>query len=192
MKGWKIDRVEPHVKGRIAEALVETIFRTSGVPITHFGHQYRTLDFTDNDGDERGGGSGYDEVRYRASLAPDFMIRNRRGRHELIEVKYSRQGRFVREDIRKLRALERFWAPKLIVVSYNPGFRKIVIPCFSVIHPPYAFCDDGNPLVREDPLKERDWGITEGALQEAERLAVPLYDALMTPEQRKRNQLRQD
>lgn len=159
-------RIEDLVKGRIAEAIVEILFKASGMRVYYLGFEWKQQHLF-----QRANGGDANAVLDRLYDMPDFVVENNSGKHELVEVKFRQQGRFVfekadKDDISRekkmIKKLKEGWAPTIILVSYNTT-TKFYRPPFQVLVPPYEIARDGNPI---NPISVREysqWKITEEA-----------------------------
>ena len=112
------------VKGRIAETLIEEMFKKSGYQVYRFGYEAILQNISQINTDLKGS-----ETKDRIRSIPDFIVVSPKGSVQLIEVKYSSDGK-LRKD--KLQKYLDFWneARIILVTSEEPHFKITYIRNF--------------------------------------------------------------
>ena len=116
------------VKGRIAETLIEEMFKKSGYQVYRFGYE-RLLENICQLKQELVDSSTFERIR----SIPDFLVVDPEGNVQLIEVKYRSSGEILPEELKKYAY---FWeeARIILVTPKEPHFRISYIK---------RFCEDG-------------------------------------------------
>lgn len=129
------------LEGRIAEDIVEYIFKASGIEIYRSGAEnYSEL----IKAIVRGRKLAYDETLRILFKVPDFIVVDTNKDDVIfLEVKYRQQGRFDQGDLSGLRILEENWKAHLMLISNNAHYKK---PHFQILIPPYKLDEERNPL----------------------------------------------
>ncbi|MEK6932718.1 MAG: hypothetical protein AABW56_02890 [Nanoarchaeota archaeon] len=104
------------VKGRIAETLVEEMFKKSGYKVYRFGYEAILQNISQSNIDIKDS-----ETKEKIRSIPDFVVVSPKGSIQLIEVKYSADGILSKLKLKKY--LE-FWneARVILVSSKEPYF----------------------------------------------------------------------
>lgn len=112
------------VKGRIAETLIEEMFKNSGYQVYRFGYEAILENIVQlkkkiNDS----------KTYNRVKSIPDFLVVSPNGDLQLIEVKYRSSGEIKPEELEKYSS---FWkeARFILVTSKEPHFRIAYIKSF--------------------------------------------------------------
>lgn len=106
------------VKGRIAETLVEEMFKKSGYQVYRFGYE-AILENVSQSGYKIKDSDTWNRIR----SIPDFLVISPNGSIQLIEVKYSKTGTI---SPSKLEKYANFWEEaRIIVVGPNEPHFKI-------------------------------------------------------------------
>ena len=105
------------VKGRIAETLVEEMFKKSKYQVYRFGYEAILQNISQINVDIRDS-----ETKDKIRSIPDFIVVSPHGSVQLIEVKYSSDGKLNKDNLKKY--LD-FWSEARIVLvsSKKPHFQ---------------------------------------------------------------------
>jgi len=105
------------VKGRIAETLVEEMFKKSGYQVYRFGYEAILQNISQINTDIKNS-----ETKEKIRSIPDFVVVSPKGSIQLIEVKYSSDGKLRKDQLQKYL---KFWteARILLVTSKEPHFK---------------------------------------------------------------------
>jgi hypothetical protein len=158
--------LEDLLKGRIAEALVEAIFRRAGYVVSHSGRETQFTSLMRDD---------------RDAFLPDFLIRKvveregQRPLHQLIpvEVKYRRDlHSFLRRDVREFCAMAAAGWPDLsaVFVTDNPAPGR---SCFQIVD-----LRGGPTSTTRDLHHVSELDIYETTVREYERLVHAIFPLL--------------
>jgi hypothetical protein len=143
------------IKGRIAEAIIEELLRTSGNRVYRFGYESILKNLVQHDsGFDRYSGNG-EQVR----SIPDFVVVNADGRSFFVEVKFRSDPIWLLKS-RLLKQLKEYWQAKLILVTITKPYFRVVDPQF-LFDQDYAF-----EALESDP----DFHVTPEALRKFEPL----------------------
>lgn len=115
------------LKGRMAETLVEELFRKSGNKIYRFGYEAILQNLTQIEKSFNGSG----EVGSRIRAIPDFVVLDREGNPTFLEVKFRWSGQLHEHDYERLVRIKNFWDAKIIFVNCSQR------PFFKISYPPY-------------------------------------------------------
>lgn len=149
---------ESMLKGRMAETLVEELFRSSGNTIYRFGYEAILQNLTQIEKSF----DGNDETGKRIRAIPDFIVIDNQGAPTFLEVKFRWNGKLHNHDHERLQRIKDFWNAKIIFVNCSEK------PFFQISNPPY-FDEVGNFLSR--PLSEEtSWKIDPKSYEKAEVL----------------------
>lgn len=159
---------EDLLKGRMAEALVEELLKSSRIKVYRFGYESVLQNLTQF-------GGTFDrqtEVGQQIRSIPDFLVLNKTGKPFFVEVKFRSDPEWKFDDgITVLRNIERFWKAKVIVVTLQK-------PYFRVASPPYF--DENGELRFENLENDEDLDVSIGELEEAERLIENYFSSLIS------------
>ncbi len=105
------------VKGRIAEALIEEMFKEAGYQVYRFGYEAILQNISQINTDLKDS-----ETKEKIKSIPDFIVVSPKGSVQLIEVKYSADGKLRRSKLQKYLY---FWneARIILVTSTEPHFK---------------------------------------------------------------------
>ena len=147
------------LKGRMAEALVDQLLRTSGNKVYRFGYEAVLQNLTQIEPafDREG------EIGQQITSIPDFLVLNPTGQPFFVEVKFRSNPEWYRYDgeISSLKRIEMFWKAKVILVAP----RK---PYFMIANPPYF--DQNDEAHFEKLKKDPDLNVTSRELEEFDSL----------------------
>jgi hypothetical protein len=128
------------IKGRIAEAIIEELLRTSGNRVYRFGYESILQNLVQHDSRfDRHSGNG-EQVR----SIPDFVVVNTEGRSFFVEVKFRSDPVWLLKTP-LLKQLKEYWQAKLILVTITKPYFRIVDPQF-LFDQDYAF-ERWNPIL---------------------------------------------
>jgi len=95
---------ESMLKGRMAETLFEELMRQSGNIVYRFGYEAIVQNLTQlEEKFDR-----YNEVGERIRAMPDFIVIDRKGKPEFVEVKFRWNGKLHSSDYKMLEGIEKF------------------------------------------------------------------------------------
>jgi hypothetical protein len=168
LKAKKNDQ-ENMLKGRIAESLVEEMFKKFGNAVYRFGYEAILQNLTqieksfnhNNDAGER------------IQCIPDFIILDNKKEPIFLEVKFRANGELHQYDKSRLEKIKEFWNAKILFVNCTKK------PYFEIVNPPY-FDQDGK-IKKEKLNKELSWRFDENIYNEFEDLVEKyLKSSLLT------------
>jgi len=108
------------LKGRMAESLVEELFKQCGNKVYRFGYEAILQNLTQLEKLF----NRESEVGQRISSIPDFIVINKQGKPFFVEVKFRTDFVVYSKDIGRLDFIEKFWQVKIILVTtQHPYFR---------------------------------------------------------------------
>ena len=109
------------VKGRIAESLIEEIFKEAGYKVYRFGYEAILQNISQTNIDIK-----ESKTKDKIRSIPDFVVVSPGGSIQLIEVKYSADGKLRKENLKKYID---FWdeARIILVTSKEPYFQMFYI-----------------------------------------------------------------
>jgi hypothetical protein len=151
---------ESILKGRMAESLVEELLKRSGNTVTRFGYEsiVQNLMQLENSG----------EVEERLRAIPDFIVLDKKGKPEFVEVKFrfDPDAMLHDETIEVLERVEKYWNPLMVFVNCMEK------PYFRVCRPPYFknFSLPKKGLVFEPLAEAKEWHIDPSVYAEYEAL----------------------
>jgi len=150
---------ESMLKGRMAETLFEELMRQSDNIVYRFGYEAIVQNLTQlEEKFDR-----YSKVGERIRAIPDFIVIDRRGNPEFVEVKFRWDGRLdSNRDKQRLANLLKYWEAKFIVVNCSEQ------PYFRISDPPYMG-KNGN-FVWKPLVDEAGWKIDPKIYREYEEL----------------------
>lgn len=149
---------EKVLKGRMAEALVDELLRSSDNRVYRFGYEAVLQNLTQI---ERVF-DGESEIGQQIRSIPDFVVLNQAGSPFFVEVKFRADPEWKYDDgIRLLKKIERFWKAKVILVTLQK-------PYFRIANPPYF--DDRDEPRFEKLEKDSDLNITSEKLKKFDLL----------------------
>ena len=136
------------VKGRIAETLIEEMFKKSGYQVYRFGYE-RLLENVSQLKQEIVDSNTFERIR----SIPDFLIVDSKGNIQLIEVKYRSSGEILPEELEKYAY---FWeeARIILVTPKEPHFRISYINRFCKNGKLYSLEEDKFTEIHPDIIRE--------------------------------------
>ena len=150
---------ENMLKGRMAETLIEEMLRQANNTVYRFGYEaiVQNLAHLANSFDH------YSEIGERIRAIPDFIVVDRNGKPDFVEVKFRwKPGIQNYKDYEKLKKIGTFWSAKIIFVNCWER------PYFRLSEPPYL---DKNKKLKWKPLiSETNWEINSKLCGEYEEL----------------------
>jgi hypothetical protein len=149
---------ESMLKGRMAETLVEELFKNSGNTIYRFGYEAILQNLTQI---ERSF-SGENETEKRIRAIPDFIVIDNQGNPTLLEVKFRGNAQLHENDRERLMRIKDFWNAKIIFVNC------IKKPYFQISTPPYY--NEKDEFTSKPLPEETAWKIDQDAYKKAEAL----------------------
>jgi hypothetical protein len=155
---------ESMLKGRMAETLVEEMLKKSGNVVYRFGYEaiVQNLVQLESSFDR------YGEVGQRLRAIPDFVVLDKKGKPNFVEVKFrwSPTAELYEETIESLERVEKYWNSQIVFVNC------VEKPFFRICRPPYFknFSQPKRGLVFEPLMSEKDWNIGEKTYEEYEAL----------------------
>ena len=123
MKRKQAMEPENVLKGRIAEALIEELLRSSGNDVYRFGYEaiLQNLIQTGSHFDRR------NKNAYQLRSIPDFVVLNSEGNNFFVEVKFRSSPEWLLRDL-LLKQTTEYWQSKLILVTVVKPYFRIVEP----------------------------------------------------------------
>ena len=155
---------ESMLKGRMAESMVEELLKRSGNTVYRFGYEHilQNLVQSGNEFEKFG------EVGERLRAIPDFVVLDKKGDPQFVEVKFRFDPDALLHDetIEILERVEKYWNPLMIFVNC------VEKPYFRVCRPPYFknFSLPKKGLVFEPLVQAKEWHIDEVVYAEYEAL----------------------
>jgi hypothetical protein len=143
-----IDFASRVVKGRIAETLIEEMFKKSGYQVYRFGYE-RLLENISQLKQEIIRSNTFERIR----SIPDFLIVGPKGNIQLIEVKYRSSGEILPKELEKY---AHFWeeARIILVTPEEPHFRISYINQFCKDGKLYSLENDKFTEIHPEIIKE--------------------------------------
>ncbi len=160
---------EGMLKGRMAETLVEELLMASGNKVYRFGYEaiVQNLVQLEKSFDKNS------EVGQRIRAIPDFIVIDGNGNPKFIEVKFRWKPELLREDLERLRKIQKFWDSSIVFVNCWER------PYFRISHPPYT---NGKGKLNLKPLiNEGNWNIKEKIHEEVEDLVYRYLTPTLIP-----------
>ncbi len=154
------------LKGRMAEALVDELLRSSGNKVYRIGYEAVLQNLTQVEH----AFDGESEIGRQIRSIPDFLVLNEAGKPFFVEVKFRSDPEWKFDDgITFLRNIERFWKAKVILVTLQK-------PHFRVANPPYF---DNHGEMRFGNLEDdQDLNVSAGELEKVEGLIENFFTSL--------------
>ncbi len=154
----KSDFSEGILKGRMAETLVEELFKKSGNTVYRFGYEavLQNLVQLERKFDRDS------EVGQRIRAIPDFIVINKDGEPSFVEVKFRWNGELTKDDFSRIEKIEKFWNSPILMVNCKEK------PYFKIAMPPYF--DSDKKLITKPLIEFDDWKIDPTTYKEAENL----------------------
>ena len=155
------------LKGRMAEMLVEELLKKSGNKVYRFGYEAITQNLVQPDEIF----NGNTEVGQKIRTIPDFIVVNKKGIPEFVEVKFRWNAEPNEKDLIPFQTTAKHWKAPIVLVNCNER------PYFRVLMPPY-FDAKGNfkfiPLERVS-----EWNIDKDALAKSEEMVARYLGSTM-------------
>jgi len=161
---------ESMLKGRMAETLFEDLLRECGNVVYRFGYEavVQNLAQLERSFDR------HSEVGERIRAIPDFIVIDRKGKPDFVEVKFRWNGKMNgEEDLKRLKNINKYWEAKLVVVNCWKQ------PYFQVCDPPYV--DGRKDLVSKALWAESNWKIDKEIYKECEALVHKYLTPTLVP-----------
>lgn len=160
---------ENMLKGRMAETLVEELLMQSGNVVYRFGYEaiVQNLAQLANSFDH------YSEVGEKIRAIPDFIVVDRKGKPDFVEVKFRWKPELHSTDYEMLERIERFWKAKIIFVNCWEQ------PYFRISEPPYL--DKDKKLKLKSLLEEKNWRIDKKLYDDYEELVHKYLSPTLIP-----------
>ncbi|KKU94323.1 MAG: hypothetical protein UY26_C0002G0105 [Candidatus Jorgensenbacteria bacterium GW2011_GWA1_48_13] len=156
------------LKGRMAETLFEELIRQSGNIVYRFGYEAIVQNLTQlEEKFDR-----YSEVGERIRAIPDFIVIDKAGKPEFVEVKFRWKPELHEDDYKKLEKIEKLWSPKIVFVNCWEQ------PYFRISEPPYV---KNKKLVTKTLLDEKNWKIDKELYDEYESLVHRYLTPTLVP-----------
>lgn len=156
--------------GRLAEALIESLFRASGLPLHRFGFEWTLQNLI----------TDHKMIEVYGSL-PDFRLPKSMG-FEYIEVKFRIKGILEEDTLQRLR--QNPFEPTLILIQLEEltGVSEAIAKGrIRVMHYPYEEAPGRPGLVRSLPIDQiRKWELDPHQLRHCEKLVVELFTPICT------------
>ena len=166
-KNLQKDYTEGMLKGRMAETLVEELLKKSGNKVYKFGYESITQNLVQPDEIF----NGNTEVGQKIRTIPDFIVVNKKGIPEFVEVKFRWNAEPNEKDMLPFQTAAKYWKAPIILVSCKEK------PYFRVMMPPY-FDAKGN--FKTVPLERvSEWNIDKDALEHGEELVATYLGSTM-------------
>lgn len=160
---------ESMLKGRMAETLFEELMRQSGNIVYRFGYEAIVQNLTQlEDKFDR-----YSEVGERIRSFPDFIVIDKSGKPDLVEVKFRWDGKLHPSDYKMLEQIYELWNAKMVFVNCWEQ------PYFRVCNPPYINKD--MQLISTPLLDEDNWKIDKKLYVEYENLVHKYLTPTLVP-----------
>lgn len=166
----RLMKLENILKGRMAETLVEELLRQSGNAVYRFGYEAIVQNLAQlNECFDR-----YCEVGEKIRAIPDFIVVDRKGEPDFVEVKFRWKPEVKYEkDYKILEKIGKFWAAKIIFVNCWEQ------PYLRISEPPYM---DKNKNLNQKPLLEKNnWRIDKKLYTECEELVYKYLTPTLIP-----------
>jgi len=164
---------ENMLKGRMAETLVEEMLKRSGNVVYRFGYEsvIQNLAQLEEQFDR------YTEVGERIRAIPDFVVLDKKGKPEFVEVKFRWDPLAELHDntIDILERVEKYWSALMIFVNC------VEKPYFRISKPPYfkTFSQPKRGLAFEPLTSVSEWNISDETYGEYETLVEKYFTPTM-------------
>lgn len=160
---------ESMLKGRMAETLVEELLRQSGNTVYRFGYEaiVQNLAQLEESFDR------YSDVGERIRAIPDFIVIDRKGKPDFVEVKFRWKPELHKNDYLMLNKIRYYWDAKVIFVNCWEQ------PYFRVSDSPYF--DKNKKLMSKPLIQEENWKINKKFYNEYERLVHKYLTPTLIP-----------
>lgn len=161
------------MKGRMAETLFEELMRQSGNIVYRFGYEAIVQNLTQlEEKFDR-----YSEVGERIRAIPDFIVVDKKGKPEFVEVKFRWKPELHASDYAMLEKIHKFWDARVVFVHCWPQ------PDFRISSPPYV--DRQKKLVTKSLLEETNWKIDKKLYEIYEELVYRYLSPTLIPPKKK-------
>lgn len=160
---------ESMLKGRIAEVLVEELLRQSGNIVYRFGYEAIVQNLVQLE--ERF--DRYSEVGERIRAIPDFIVIDKKGKPDFVEVKFRWKSELHSGDYKILEKIHKFWNAKVVFVNCWKQ------PYFRISDPPYV--GRSKNLIARALLEETNWKIDRKLYGEFENLVYRYLTPTLIP-----------
>lgn len=162
---------ESMLKGRMAETLFEELMRQSGNIVYRFGYEAIVQNLTQlEEKFDR-----YSEVGERIRAIPDFIVIDRKGKPDFVEVKFRWKPdvELHKESLEILEHIKKFWNARIVFVNCWEQ------PYFRISDPPYF--DKNKKLMLKPLIQEEDWKIDKKLYGEYENLVHRYLTPTLVP-----------
>ncbi len=166
---------ESMLKGRMAETLFEELMRQSRNIVYRFGYEAIVQNLTQlEEKFDR-----YSEVGERIRAIPDFIVIDRKGKPEFVEVKFrwKPDNELHFESIKILEHVAKYWNAKVVFINCWEQ------PYFRICEPPYF--DSNKKLSTRPLLEEKKWEIDKKLYVEYEELVHKYLTPTLIPSRNK-------
>jgi len=159
---------ESMLKGRMAETLFEELMRQSGNVVYRFGYEaiIQNLAQFEEKFDR------YSEVGERIRAIPDFIVVDKSGKPDFVEVKFRWKPELHRDDYKTIEKINKFWGAKLVFVNCWQQ------PYFRISDPPYV---RDRRLILRPLLEQTEWKIDKKLYAEYESLVYKYLTPTLIP-----------
>ncbi|OGI91728.1 hypothetical protein A2933_01785 [Candidatus Nomurabacteria bacterium RIFCSPLOWO2_01_FULL_46_18] len=139
---------ESMLKGRMAETLFEELLKESGNIVYRFGYEalVQNLVQLEKSFDR------YGEVGEKIRAIPDFIVIDKSGRPDFVEVKFRWKPELHESDKRRFDQVAKYWGAKMVLVNCWEQ------PYFRISEPPYFKNDK---LILKPMSEFSAWGINK-------------------------------
>ncbi len=146
------------LKGRMAESLVEELFKLSGHKIYRFGYESVLQNLTQVESNFE----KHNDVAEKIRAIPDFIAIDSFGKPIFLEVKFRWSPKTHENDVAMLERINQFWPSTVVFVNCSER------PYFRVSHPPYL---NSEKEIVFEPLKDlAGFKIDMDAIENTEKL----------------------
>ena len=164
---------ESMLKGRMAETLFEELMRQSGNIVYRFGYEAIVQNLTQlEEKFDR-----YSEVGERIRAIPDFIVIDRNGKPDFVEVKFRWKPELHEGDYKMLEKINRFWNARIVFINCWEQ------PYFRISDPPYF--DKNKKLMLKSLIQEENWKIDKKLYEEYENLVHKYLTPTLVPSKKK-------
>lgn len=159
----------------MAETLFEKLMRQSGNIVYRFWYEAIVQNLTQLE--ERF--DRYSEVGERIRAIPDFIVIDRKGKPEFVEVKFrwKPDNELHTESIKILEHVAKYWNARVVFINCWEQ------PYFRICEPPYF--DSDKKLVAHPLLEEKEWKIEKRLYDEYEELVHKYLTPTLIPSRNK-------
>lgn len=157
----------------MAETLFEEMLRQSGIIVYRFGYEAIVQNLVQLD--EKF--NRYTEVGEKIRSIPDFIVIDKNGKPEFVEVKFRWKPELHSADYKKLENILKSWNAKIVFVNCWTQ------PYFRICTPPYF--DKNKKLVLKPLIEENDWKIKKEVYDTYEELVYKYLTPSLIPPKKK-------